>query len=241
LLLDGGHAADRLNEALDPSTPVSMPDIPPAVGTLDYALLHCAKALTVTLDLFEVGAVLSESEERTVARELAEVIFLHVASHGFCICRCSEIGVWQEVVGHSRLPRLLHWPAFAVQPGRWQVFGQPLQAMDADILNHLCRFEWSTPERMALDGQVVSQRVRFTSATIPKIAMQQAMGRLPHGPDGRGGPHQPDVWDIEQRLGHMNKEGLVTSPSPRSHGYRIVRPTSPPGLVLTTPERTRPS
>ncbi len=165
-----------------------MPEVPLVPGTLDYALFHCAKALNVTLDLFEVGTVLSESDERTVAVEIAEVIFQHVAYHGFCICRGQDRGGWQEAVGHTQLPRLLLRPAFAVQPGLWQVFGQPLQAMDADILNHLCRLEWSTAEQMALDGQVVSQRLRFTSATIPKIAMLQAMGRVPHGPDGRGGP-----------------------------------------------------
>jgi hypothetical protein len=241
LLLDGGSAADRLNEALDPPTPVLTPETEFVPGTLAYALFHCERALTVTLDLFEVGTVLSVSDEQTVASEIADVIFQHCAYHGFCICRCSEIGIWQEAVGNSQLPRLLHWPAFAVQPGAWQVFGKPLPAMDADILNHLCRLEWSTAEQIARDGQVVSQRLRFTSATMPTIAMQLALGRVPHGPDDRGGPYPPDVLEIEQRLGRMNREGLLTSPSPRSHGYRIVRPTSPPERALTIKERIHPS
>jgi hypothetical protein len=240
LLLDGGNAADRLNEALDPPTPVSLPEASLVPGTLEYALFHCARALSVTLDLFGVGTVLSVSDERRVAGEIAEVIFQHCASHGFCICRGLDRGIWQEAVGHSRLPRLLHWPALAVQPGLWQVLGHPLQAMDADILNHLCRVEWSEASQIALDGQVVSQRLRFTSATIPKIARAAAMGRVPHGPDGRGGPYPPDVWDIEQRLRRMNREGLVTSLSPRTHGYRIVRPASPPGQALESRERIHP-
>jgi len=240
VLLDGGNAADRLNEALDPQTPVPLPEASLVPGTLEETLLHCARALSVTFDLFDIGTVLSTSDERKVAGEIAEVIFQHRASHGFCLCRGHDRGIWQDAVGHSQLPRLLHWPAFAVQPGVWRVLGQPLQALDADILNHLCRCEWSTPEQIALDGQVVSQRLRFNSATIPRIARAAAMGRVPHGPDGRGGPYPPDVRDIERRLVRMNREGLVTSPSPQGHGYRIVRPVSPPRQALESRERNHP-
>jgi hypothetical protein len=111
LLLDGGHAADRLNEALDPPTPVCTPvgDLIP--GSVAHALFHCAKARTLTLDLFEVGTVLSPAEERTVAREIADVIFQHRPFHGFCICRCADLEVWQEAIGHSQLPQRQDAPA----------------------------------------------------------------------------------------------------------------------------------
>ena len=240
LLLDGGHAAERLSEALAPQHHCPPRRSNRSQARLHDAFYHCGGALTLTLDLFEIETALERADERKIAGEIAEVLCQHAASHAFCICRCSHRGTWQEAVGHSRLSRLLSWPAFSVQPGQWRVLGQPLQAMDAAILNHLCRQETSTPEQIALDAQVVSQRLRITSSTLRNVAVQQALGRVPQGPDGRGGPSQPDVWEIERRLGSMHRAGLVTGPSPSSHGYRIVRPTPPHGSVRTTTERIPP-
>lgn len=224
LLLDGGNAADRLNEALDPPTPVLQPDPPFERGSLDEALFLLATGRSVTLDLHAVGDLLSEAD----AESIVEVIKAHRLAHGFCMCRGSELHLWNRVANRQG-QRLLHWPDFAAQPRAWRILGQPLRGTEPSLLDHLCRARpWSTAERAALDPQVAPQRTRFTSSTIPTIQRRLAMGRTPHGPDGQGGPDQATVSDIARRLAGMAQEGYVLRMAPHSHSYSVVRPTPPP-------------
>jgi hypothetical protein len=102
--------------------------------------------------------------------------------------------------------------------------------MDRLIFRSLCFVEHAGAAELALDASVVSQHTRITSHTLPQIAMDMQLGRAPHGPDGRGGPHPADEQEIQHRLFHLERAGYIIEVVPRGRRYRAVLP-SPPGMA----------
>jgi hypothetical protein len=209
---DGGNAADILNEALSPPTPVEELAEPLRSDPLASALYSLAAERMVTLDLQDTGSLISDQE----AQALAGVVKHHWGRHGFCLTRCLDIGRWTRAANSQGQPLLL-WPQFSPHAG-WHLLGPELRGRDLDIFRALCLVEEASGDDLTHNPTIVSQHPRPDSHTISHLART---GRMP--PDG---PSLGDESDVGRILRRLVERRYVLELAPRR--YCVVHPTAPP-------------
>jgi hypothetical protein len=208
---DGGNAADILNEALDPPTPVGDLAEPLRGDPLASALYSLARARMVTLDLEGTGDLISEQD----AEALASVVKHHWGPHGFCLTRCPDIGLWTRAANRQGQPLLL-WHQFSPHAG-WHVLGPELRARELDIYRALCLVNEASGDDLAHNPAIVSQHPRPDAHTTSHLART---GQMP--PDG---PSASDVSNVERILRRLVERRYVLELGPRR--YCVVHPTPP--------------